>query len=112
MESYDNGLYDDDRSYEELMMRCAQNEMEVSLLKGRLSAVESENSQLKQHIEKLAIENSEMIPKKRKLSKEVVERWEFYHSHKESVAKDKGLSDWREVKRACDELFLRQSGAH
>lgn len=95
----------------ELMMRCSQSELEVMVLKGRLSALESENVQLKQHIERLAMENSALIPKKRKISKEVTERWDFYHKNKSSVAKEKGLEDWRDVKRACDELFLRKQDA-
>lgn len=110
MSAYENGLYDEE-GYDELMMRCAQNEMEVSLLKGRLSAAESENSQLKHHIEKLAMENSAMMRKKRKLSKDVLERWAFYHANKEAVAKEKGLTEWREVKWECDAMLVRQRAA-
>jgi hypothetical protein len=92
---------------DELWMRCSQSELEVMALKGRLSGLESENAQPhktnRQNLSKMIGE--ELIPKKRKVSKDVVARWEFYHMNKETVAKENKLSDWREIKRLCDSQF-------
>ena len=93
----------------ELQALLEQQGLELFQAVNKLRIVEAENKQLKQSIQALALENSRAleVPKKRKLSKHVIDRWKYYHENKAHVAirYDLTTADWRAIKAKCDELF-------
>lgn len=82
-----------------------KQELELFALRGKLTTLEIENASLKKNIEDMAMENSSLLPKKRKVSQAVIDRWNFYHANKDKVAAERNLTNWRDVKKVCDDLF-------
>ena len=91
----------------ELQMAFEQQSIDVFNMQTLMERLTMDNKNLKKHIEALAMENSKLFEqrKKRATSKNVFDRWEFYHENKRNVSNEYGISDWRLVKKKCDELF-------
>lgn len=91
----------------ELESALQARDLRVFQLERELAAARAQNDALKSQIEAIAIENCGLMPKKRRTSPEALARWAYYHTNKTRVAAERGLDDWREVKRVCDQLFAQ-----
>jgi hypothetical protein len=82
--------------------------LQLSLMEGELKNVKDENRALKENLQVLCMnesDNTAAAKKKKKLSPATLARWQHYHLHKDAIRAEKGLTEWRDVKRESDARF-------
>lgn len=83
--------------------------MALTLMENQLTYLKEENRRLKESLQEMCMNESATVAaaskKKKKWSQETIEKWKFYHDHKEAVRAEKGLTEWREIKRETDARY-------
>lgn len=89
----------------EQMLEVSELRLSLLILQNELNALKQENQNLKMNIQQLCMNESMNTRRKKTMTQDTIDRWKYYHEHKDAIRQSMGTSNWRDIKRESDRLY-------